>query len=445
MTTYAVLDQIPLEIVPGTELSCGLTVRNNSDVVEAYEFEVVGDTAPWTVVEPSTLSVYPGSEAAVAVRFQPPRSSRVPAGEVPFAVRVLPSLRPQDAVAPEGVLRVQPFTATTAEITPRTSTGRRRARHEVAIDNRGNVPITAGLAAADPDGQLTLRPNPPAITVAPGAAEFVTIAVRQRRWLWQGTPITRPFQVVVEAEAATDPPLAPDPPIIMDAGTVQQPVIPKGFRRLVMALAALLVLFMAIWFLMLRPAVRSAAKEAVEQPMAEVAQQVDDAGQKAEAAQEKADKVEAATVGGGNGNANGSGNGASPSPSPSGGAAGTTASVPVTVRLQTFLAPSSTPGIDALTVRTRTTLVITDLVLQNPQGDTGRLDVLVNGNPILTLSLANFRDLDYHFVSPIEVPPGRNLSLRTTCQAPGPPIVGTSAGQCRVWMFATGTNRIISA
>jgi len=31
-------------------------VRNDSDIVEAYEFEVVGECAPWTSVEPARLS-----------------------------------------------------------------------------------------------------------------------------------------------------------------------------------------------------------------------------------------------------------------------------------------------------------------------------------------------------------------------------------------------------
>src|SRR5262245_57925349 len=108
MTTYAVLQPTLLEVVPGESMTCGLTIRNNSDGVDAYQLEVVGVAAPWTVVEPANPSLYPGTETTLAVRFEPPRSSKAPAGEVPFAVRVIPVQRPQDAVAPEGVLNVLP-------------------------------------------------------------------------------------------------------------------------------------------------------------------------------------------------------------------------------------------------------------------------------------------------------------------------------------------------
>lgn len=434
MTTYAVLEQIPLEIVPGDELTCGLTVRNNSDVVEAYQFEVVGEVAQWTVVEPSELSVFPGTEQSVTVRFQSPRSWRVRPGEMPFAIRVLPTERPGDAVAPEGVLFVHAFTETTAEIIPRTSTGRRNARHEVAVDNRGNVPIIADVQGLDPDGQLNLRSRPPRVEIAPGSTEFVRIQVRHRRWLWQGTPVTHPFQVQVTPEAAVDPPMPADAPIVLDAGAVQTALIPRGLRRLVAALLVAAVLLAGAWFLLLRPAIRSTATEAVEKPLKTVADKAESAGKKADDAKETADNTEAVVNSGGG----------PPSSAPPSTGAVKISTAPVTVNLQTNLGASATAKTDKLTVKAKTTLIVTDLVLQNPQGDAGRVDVIVDDKAILTLSLANFRDLDYHFVSPIQINSGKVLALRTVCQTPGPPIVGTTAGQCRVSMFATGTNRIRS-
>jgi hypothetical protein len=439
MTTYAVLEQIPLEIVPGSELTCGLTVRNNSDVVEAYQFELVGEPAQWTVLEPAELSVYPGTEQTVTVRFQPPRSSRVHPGEVPFAIRVLPTERPGDAVTPEGTLLVQGFTETTAEITPRTSTGRRRARHEVAIDNRGNVPIVAGVAGTDPDNQLVINPRLERVTVDAGATEFVKINVKHRRWYWQGTPVTHPFQILVTPQAMVEPAIEADPVIALDAAAVQIALIPRGLRRFALAALALLLLGAGAWFLLLRPAVKSAAQQAVEQPLAQVAEKADTADQKADAA--GVDAQDAKDVLTGKKKTTNEGEKAIVTPPAATGGGGTTSS-PVQVKLQTNLPAGATPRNDTLTIKEKTTLIVTDIVLQNPQGDTGRVDVVVDGTPILTLSLANFRDLDYHFVSAVEIPEKKTLTLRTTCQTPGQPIVGTTAGQCRVFMFATGSNRV---
>ncbi|MEV7628617.1 hypothetical protein [Actinoplanes sp. NPDC089786] len=436
MTTYAVLEQTPLEILPGNELTCALTVRNNSDVVEAYRFEVVGEVAQWTVLDPPELSVYPGTEQNVTVRFQPPRSFRVRPGEIPFAVRVLPAERPGDSVAPEGFITVGGFTETSAEITPRTSSARRNGKHEVAVDNRGNVPILATITGIDPDDQLKLRSRPERITIQPGSTEFVKVIARHRRRLWQGEPVTHPFQVEVAASALTEPPLPAEPPIMLDAGAVQTALIPRGARMLAFGLLALAVLAAGAWFLLLRPAVKSAAEEAVAQPLKEVAAKADSAGKKADDAKTKADTTEQVVA---NGGANG---GAVKKPGD--GEAVTTRLAPTTINLQTTQAASNTARTDSHTVGKRTTLVLTDLVLQNPQGDEGRVDVLVNGRAILTLSLANFRDLDYHFVTPFEVPAEKNLTLRTVCQKPGTPIVGATAGQCRTLMFATGTNKVRS-
>jgi hypothetical protein len=66
---------------------------------------------------------------------------------------------------------------------------------------------------------------------------------------------------------------------------------------------------------------------------------------------------------------------------------------------------------------------LTDLVLQNPSGDQGRIRVLINGVTILESALQNFRDLDFHFVAPYVVPAGQAISIQVDCdptQIPNP-------------------------
>src|SRR2546429_678434 len=114
-----------------------------------------------------------------------------------ICVRVGPSERPKAAAPAEGAVRVLASAETTAEIVPRTSKGRRGARHEVAVDNRGNVPLTAHLAGGDPDGQLKVAPRPATLVVPPGQAAFASVAVPHRRRLWRRQPVTRPVQAAV--------------------------------------------------------------------------------------------------------------------------------------------------------------------------------------------------------------------------------------------------------
>jgi len=231
-----------------------------------------------------------------------------------------------------------------------------------------------------------------------------------------------------------------DPPTTIGGATVQTAVIPKSAPRVLAAVLALAALAAAVWFLLLKPAAESAAKEAVNKPLAQVAQQADNAGKKADAAGQKADDAQRAAAGGAPAQGQ-----PVPAAQPSSAAkpgdipAGSTSS-PARIRLQTTVAAGTNPGTATFTVPAKTTLTITDLFLENPQGDAGRVDVLVDGNAILTLSLANFRDIDYHFVSPIEVAAGKTFSIRTTCQTPGKALAGTSGSQCRTLTLANGLN-----
>jgi hypothetical protein len=401
MTTVATLDNPALTVVPGGEARCTVKVRNGSEIVESYRFQVVGDPGQLASVEPATISLYPGAEGIAVVTFKLARASRMPAAEFPFAVRVLPTERPQLATAAEGTLRVMPYRETGGEVVPRMSKAHRTARHEVAVDNKGNTPVTLTISAADPDQALQTRVAPPVVTVPPGQAVFASVRLRHPRWLWRGQPITRPFRVILGAEG--------QPPQMIDANTVQTPIISRATGRLLLLGLAGLVALAALWFLVLRPAVTSAAKNAVATPGV--------GGQ-------------AINGGGGAGGGGGGGGGGGPSAAPGG-------QTPYSQRLNTAIGAGGISD-DHFTVAAKTTFLMTDVILQNPQGDAGRADILVNGQTVLTVSLANFRDLDYHLVTPIEALAGQVVQLHTLCVTPGPPLAGTTGSQCRVFALVTG-------
>lgn len=442
MSTVVILDQSELEVLPGEEASCGLRIRNDGTIVESYSLEVLGDAAGWAVSDPDTVSIYPGTEAHCVIRFQPQRSSQILAGEVPFGVRVAPVEKSTDQSVVEGVVRVLPFADTTAELTPRTSTGRRSGRHELAIDNRGNTPLKVALSGSDPDRRLAVAIRPATLTIEPGEAGFAAVRARPRRLRWRGQPATHPFQVRVESAETEEP--APDGttvqltldgntlPLTLDGATVQLPILPQGLLRVLAAGLVLVLAAAGLWFAVLRPAVRSTARDAADAKMEPAMQKVEEANQSAQQAAQ-----EAASAAG-----NPSPQAAKPGPAPS-------AAAPVVValpqgatslsrRLQTTSQQGATVA-DQFTVPAGKILVITDIIFQNPQGDEGRLDFLVNNQTLITVSLANFRDLDYHLVSPIEIPAGQALSIRTTCSKPGSVLPGAAGGsQCRVFALLGG-------
>ena len=72
-------------------------------------------------------------------------------------------------------------------------------------------------------------------------------------------------------------------------------------------------------------------------------------------------------------------------------------------------------GRESVTVPDGQRLLITDLILENPEGDSGRLVISRGETTLLEVRLDNFRDLDYHFVSPIVFNEGDQLVLDAEC------------------------------
>ncbi|TNM39691.1 hypothetical protein FHP29_12555 [Nocardioides albidus] len=402
MTTIASLDSTSVRLDPGAEAVIPLQIRNNGTVVEGYELSVIGVPADWAIVEPSTVSLYPGTATTATVTFRPPRSARTPAGEHGFGVSVLPTEHPEHAVVPEGTVELLPFLETTAEVVPRTSQGR-RGRHQVAIDNRGNVPVNVMVRAASDGGRLALKVDPVGLEIPPGEARFARISARSPRPIWRGQPVTHPFIVEVAPERTT--------PVELDATYVQTPVVPKWLLWLLVGLLALALVLATLWFTLLKPTIESQARDAVGEAVADAQQAAGEAKENAESAnksatdaQKSVDKVAADKE-------------APPSQIIS----------DQSKRLHVVTAGSSS---DQLEFEDKSVFRMTDVVLSNPQGDFGRAQLLVDGDIQMDVALENFRDLDFHFVSPVVA--NKVIRLDVTCRTPGTPPDDEAAKTCDV-------------
>lgn len=73
---------------------------------------------------------------------------------------------------------------------------------------------------------------------------------------------------------------------------------------------------------------------------------------------------------------------------------------------------------DPFAVSADRVLSITDVVFQNPTGAIGQVALLRDGVVLLESELANFRDLDFHFVAPFRFA-GATAELRVNCTAAG--------------------------
>ena len=398
-----------LEAVPGSVASCTVTVKNIGTVVDQFTIDVLGDPGAFASAEPPTLSLFPGAEGTAVVSFAPPRASSTISGALPFGIRARSHEDPAGSAVEEGVLTVGTFSDTFAELVPRASRGSRGATHELAVDNRGNARLNASITAADPDQLLVFDVQPPGLLVEPGTAGFSKVRVRPVKRFWRGQPKTRPFKVAVAGDGAR--------PILLDGSMLQEAILPRWLLPALLALLGLLILAAVLWATLLQPAIKSAATQALA-----------DAG---------FTPIPSAAAGGGGGGASpapssGSGSaspspGASPSASASAGPPTPTPApvgngVPQDGRL-------SADGSNPPSAKFTSTFYMTDLVFANPNGRAGTLQLLRDGFVLITLRLENFRDLDFHYVTPIVIQKGQTLSFAASC---------TSSGACDPSVYYSG-------
>ncbi|MFH9693216.1 hydrolytic protein [Streptomyces globisporus] len=442
-----------MTVSPGGTATTTLTVRNDGDIVEAYTLEVVGDCAAWTTVEPARVSLYPGTSETVALTFAPPRSHEVRAGETPLAVRVLPAERPESVVVPESTVTVAPFHELRTELEPRRRRGWLGARFRTAVQNKGNTPVDVVLAGRQDGEDLALGFTPDKKRLEPGESAEVALKVRARKLIWFGEPVTWPFEVLATegaeavegTEGDADPKAEPKAvaTVPVDDGLpggaeplpgefAQIPVLPKW---LLIVLAALLALLLA-WFALVRPAVQSTAKQA---------------GAKAAQEETERGKEQGSTPPGGAENpAGGQGEGTGPDgtgpggtgsgPGGTGGGGGTggsgggeQASRTIDVKTQ---AGATAEG--AYKVPAGKVFRVTDVVVANFQGDEGLVTISFGENKITTIALETFRNQDYHWVTPIQVPENATVTASVTCAKPGTPATGQQASGCHQVLNVSG-------
>ena len=410
-----------VEVAPGAEAACGVTIRNNGTVVDQFTVDVLGDAAPWAAADPPTLSLFPEGEGTTTVRFRPPRAATTPAGTFPFGVRVQSAEDPAGSAVEEGAITVGAFADLFAEIVPRTSRGRRSATHEVAVDNRGNTRLNATLEASDADQLLTFDVNPPGVVADPGTATFSKVRVRPRRRFWRGQPKTHPFKVALEPEYG--------PMIKLDGSILQEAMLPRWtLPALLLALAGIIAAIV-FWLAFLQPAIKSAATAALA-----------DAG---------ITPLPSAAGGGGGGGSGDGGSTPTPAATPSGGGTptpdGGTPTPTTGTPTPTPSGPTPPPVVAGQPVDGRLAVddsypnstafdgpsFLTDLVFANPNGRSGTLQLFRDEFVLVTLRLENFRDLDFHYVTPILVQPKQTLRLEVRC-------TGENASPCDPSVYFSG-------
>ncbi|WP_052668056.1 hypothetical protein [Nitriliruptor alkaliphilus] len=414
MGAIAALEPVALSVEPGGEATATLRVRNAGAIVDEFTFEVVGDAAGWTIVMPPVLRLLPGAEEVAQVTLRPPRAASTPAGDVPFGIKVNSKEDPSGAVVEEGVARVTPFGELTAELLPRTSQGRRKAYHELAVDNRGNERLNTDVLVFDDDELLEFEVEDPGLVIEPGQARFTKLQVRPRERFWRGPNKTLPFHVQLLSDDGIGP-------VNVEGTLVQRAVLPKWLMWALLGLLALVALLVLLWFTVFRPTIESAARDSVQDAVDEAVEDAVDAAVAAGLADQQ-NQVDDLTVGV---NDLLEAQGQEPIEL-------TPREVATArdLRLSVTAAPGATRN-DSFGVGEGETFQMSDIVLQNPRGNAGELRILRGEQRLLVVALENFRDLDYHFVSPVVFNEGDALVLQVAC--------GADSTACEVGAYVSGT------
>ncbi|MEU3838700.1 hydrolytic protein [Streptomyces sp. NPDC028635] len=430
------LDIPVVTVAPGGTATTSLTVRNDSDIVEAYSLEVVGDCAPWSTVEPARVSLYPGTSETVTIRLEPPRSPEIRAGETPLAVRVLPTEHPDGVRVPETTVHIEEFHELRTELLPRRRRGWLRGRYRLAVRNEGNTPVRVGFTPGQAGEELAFAFSPAEQRLEPGESAETGLRVRTGKPVWFGAPVVWPFTVDA-AETGELEEARPDDSVhrpALEAEFVQIPLFPKW---LIALLAALLALLLA-WFALVRPAVRSAAKEAAHeavQPRPTTAGEQGDAGGTGGAGGGASAPPGARKPGQGQSQGTGTGDGGTGGTGAGPGTASGGQQSSATIDLTTSGGETKS---GTYKVPEQSVFGVTDIVVANFQGDEGVMTITFGDRKITTIALETFRNQDYHWVTPIKIAANDTVTIEVTCAKPGTPATGRRAQGCHEVLNVSG-------
>jgi len=223
----------------------------------------------------------------------------------------------------------------------------------------------------------------------------------------------------------------------VDGVMMQESLLPPWFWKAVLLALALLLLLFILWQTLFKSTIESAATEAVEDDVEQAELAADKAEEAAAVAQDAAGIT--TTVAGQEGTGQegtgeegtgeeGTGNegtgdeggpGGSTTTTTNGGGLQTALGTPLDFRLVASAAPAAPPGTANFPIDADNEFSLTDVLLQNPNGDSGRLAIMRDDQILYESALENFRDLDFHFVSPYEFAPGDRIVLQVTCDVAG--------------------------
>jgi hypothetical protein len=390
MAVQAWFVQEDMTVRPGTPASLSVVVENVGDRTESYTIIPAGLSAAWTTVTRPNVTLFGGSRDVIEVTVRPPAIPSTSSGPTAVSVRVIPQSDPDESTVTETIIAVSPFDDRRITVLQPLQRGRRRATYEFMVDNNGNNLASCRLHLVDTSGRVDGSFDPPAVGVAPGSSSLVRLKLRAKRSFFRRAERQIDFEV-----EATEP---EHEPATGRATLIQPSTIPaRTIGRAVLALAGI-ALVIGAWYWVVRPEIRDAADRAV----------ADEVGQLAPTTQSTTVSTTTTTLP--------VADEADPVP---------TAAVPgepVSYRIAVDVGITQERS-ESMSVPPDSQFLMTDLVLQNPNGDLGTAQLLRNGDVLYTWDLGAMNSANEFQprVSPLPFEPSDNIVLSVACEAAGKP------------------------
>ena len=382
-----------VEIEPGSSLTLKLSVHNLGESTESYTIVPSGLTANWVAVERASVTLFAGSQDVVDVEISPPKLPTTTAGPTVVGVRIIPNDDPDETAVAETTLDVQPFDDRRIVALQPVLRSRHRANYEFMVENHGNGLASCRLRLVDASERIDGSFDPPAVGVTPGGASLVRLKAKARRGLFRRSTRTLDFEV--EAEQPGHEPTA------TRMSLVQPPTVPGALLGRIAAVALVLGAAAAAWFGVVRPEIRDAAQDRVDERLTRFEGLVDEAveaGSTDIAPNTTVPEVTDPTLDEGE---------------------------PRFARLK--VAPSSNATADeTFTVADDELFDLTDIRLENSGNDGGRATLSINGDEVFLWRLDNIRGSYFEpLLTPFRLEPGDNVTFSVRCDTVGDPAVGT--------------------
>lgn len=355
--------------LPGQAAALSLHLQNNTAAERVVTLRAGGGLAAQTVLQTETIYLDPNEHFEVPVIVD--ANSSLVAGPHSCVIEVAGDNETTSAAA---TIEIDATASWTARLDPEQSSSPTAGRHKVALDNLGNVPITVEITTTT-EADVVAEIAAPTINIDSGKSANVELRIAPHSRFWSGPAVEHPFTVSMTG--------SDNEQWTLDGLYTQGPRVRSWVGPALAGMLGALLLGTLAWFLLLRPAVEDIAREE--------AAELDALQQDAlDAAAEEASELPLGQ--------------------------------PTDLRLAVQADPgtTATESFDFDQSGGGRVLSVSDVIFQNPTGAVGRLELLRDGEVLLDQEMANFRDLDFHLVAPFQFDSGSTISLRVTCQTPGP-------------------------